>query len=91
MLHDRLPLQRIAFIKILAMLFLACTPLMMQAGMVSTGSYEQLGARGLLGKGHDAAGCGASSCKQPCLVAPHFTARQRPNSRIKRSAACDHC
>lgn len=38
MLHTRLPIRQIAFIQILAMLFLAFTPLMAQADMISTGS-----------------------------------------------------
>lgn len=38
MQHTRLPIRQIAFIQILAMLFLACAPLMAQADMVSTDS-----------------------------------------------------
>lgn len=38
MLHQRLPIRRVAFIQILAMLFLAFMPLMSGAEMVETGS-----------------------------------------------------
>tara|TARA_B100000678_G_scaffold245013_1_gene217269 strand:+ start:168 stop:569 length:402 start_codon:yes stop_codon:yes gene_type:complete len=38
MLHQRLPMRRVAFIQILAMLFLACMPLMGSADMIETGS-----------------------------------------------------
>lgn len=38
MQYTRLPIRQIAFVQILAMLFLACTPLLAQADMVSTSS-----------------------------------------------------
>ncbi|PAU81846.1 hypothetical protein CK501_01455 [Halovibrio salipaludis] len=38
MLYQRLPMRRVAFIQILAMLFLACMPLMGSADMIETGS-----------------------------------------------------
>ena len=38
MLHQRLPMRRVAFIQILAMLFLACMPLVGAADMIETGS-----------------------------------------------------